>query len=129
MTSPASRRRSSSALGTSEWNQPTESRQCVLASEVLDDLHEHVHAAVRACIAGRPDDHRYTEATRGEQHVLQIMRLPGERTRRDVGAEGTGADVAGAGIGADQIRLGRDADLEAAGLDRCETQVPIGTDD
>ena len=42
---------------------------------------------------------------------------------------GTGADIAGAGIGADHIRLGRDADLEAAGLDRCEAQMAVGAYD
>ena len=100
-------------------------RQPVLLGKVLDDPDEQIDSAVAAGVAGRADDHRHAEASRGEQHRLEIIHLPLPRARRDIGAERHRPDVARTRVGADQIRLALAADAKAAGLDRREAEMPV----
>ena len=106
-----------------------EFRQLMLRGKLPDDVHEEVDAAVGAGVAGRPDDHRHAQLPRGEQHVLQILGLPGERTGRGVGAERNRTDVVATGVGRDVVGTRRDAAPKALDPDGGESQVPVGADD
>ena len=88
-----------------------------------------VDAAVAAGVAGRADDHRHAEPASGQQHVLEIVDLPLPRARRGIRAERPWADITRSRIGADQIGLGCEPDLEAPGLDRRESEMPVRADD
>ena len=107
-----------------------ESRQTrASAARSLDDPHVEVDAAVGAGVARRADDHRHPELARRQQHVLEIVRLPGARARRGIGPERNRADVVAAGVGRDAVRPRRDAKPEAFDADRRKTQVPVRADD
>ena len=106
-----------------------EFRQAMLPREILDDLDEEIDPAVGSRVAGRTDDHRHAEPARAEKHQLEIMHLPLERARRDVGTERPGSDVVRSRIGADEVGGGAKPDLVAAGPDRCETKMSVRADD
>src|SRR6516162_3988115 len=65
----------------------------------------------------------------GEQHRLEIVRLPLQRTGRDVRAQRHGSDIARPGIRADQIWFTTAADAKAPGLDRRETEMAVRAND
>jgi hypothetical protein len=60
---------------------------------------------------------------------LEIVDLPLPRARRGIRAERPWADITRSRIGADQIGLGCEPDLEAPGLDRRESEMPVRADD
>ena len=92
-------------------------------------LHVQVDAAVGAGVARRADDHRHAKLARGEQHQLEVVRLPRERARRRVGAERNRTDVVAAGIGGDAVGPRGDAELEALVPHRREAEMPVRADD
>ena len=110
---PAERNAGNPCLRASSWMMPTNRSTRLL----------------RAGVAGRADDHRHAEPPRRQQHLLEIVRLPGQRAGRGVGAQRHRPDIAGPELA--QIRSGSDvdADIEAAGLDRREAEMPVGADD
>jgi hypothetical protein len=94
-------------------------------SKVSEDAHKQIDPAVATGVTGRADDHWHAEATRREQHRLEIVGLLWQRARRGVCAERHRPDIAGPGISADQIGLTLAANVEAAGLDRRETEMTV----
>src|SRR6185503_2465942 len=106
-----------------------EAPQAVLLGELLDDAHVEIDAAVRAGVAGRTDNTRRAGGARGEQHLLEVVRLPREGTGRSVAAERDRADVVAPGVRRDVVGARSDAELEALDADRCETEVAVRTDD
>src|SRR5215208_8228289 len=106
-----------------------EALQPVLRRELADDLYVEIDAAVRAGVAGGPGDNRHAERARGEQHLLEVVRLPRERAGGSVAAERNRPDVVAAGVRGDVVRLGRHAELEAFDADRREAEVPVRADD
>jgi hypothetical protein len=100
----------------------------VLLGKVADNVDEQIDPAVAAGVPGGTDNHRHAEATRREQHRLEIVHLPLPRARRDVRAERHRPDIARPGIGADQIRLAVAANAKAAGLDRREAEMAVRAD-
>ena len=101
----------------------------MLRGELLDDLHVKVDAAVRAGVAGRPDDHRDAELSRREQHLLEVVRLPRERAGRRVGTERNRADVVAPGVGRNIVRSRRDTDPEALDAKRRKSEMAVWTND
>src|SRR5689334_9237069 len=76
-----------------------EGRKLMLFSKLLDDPHVKIDPAVRPRVAGRADDHRHPDLTGGEEHLLQVVSLPSERTGGRVGAERNRTDIIATRIG------------------------------
>jgi hypothetical protein len=109
-----------------EVAQP-ERRQVVLGGQLLDDADEEINAAVAAGVAGRADDHDGAGPPCGEQHVLQVVRLPVERAGEPgVAAERDRTDVAASGVRDDEVRIMLQTEAEAGGSQRRVTEMPVG---
>ncbi|MGA7862698.1 MAG: hypothetical protein WCA23_01660 [Stellaceae bacterium] len=68
--------------------------QLVLIGKVPDDADEQINPPVGAGVPSRANDHRHAEASRREQHRLEIVHLPLQRARRDIRAERYRPDIA-----------------------------------
>ncbi|MNV12912.1 hypothetical protein D3C71_1035360 [compost metagenome] len=104
-----------------------EGLQAMLLRQFLDDADIQVDPAVRAGVARGSDDHRHALRARGQQHLLQVVALPGFGAGGGVGAQGHGTDIVAARIGGDVIGLPTHAGLETLGTQGREAQVSIRT--